>query len=287
MDKWDEFFKVRRNTIFERVQFNRRVQTENESVEQFITSLYNLAENCSYGDLKEELIRDRIVVGIRDKSLSERLQMDEKLTLEDAKWKVRREAVQGHQELLKATVKTEQFGVDAVQRRMMSRKVPIQKQTEESPSSGKCRRCGRGPHTRQMCPAKEAVCHKCKRKGHFMAQCLSKSVGGVTTEQSEAYSEQSEDSEDVAYLNSVNGTTSNSWNCSVVVNGVAIPFKLDTGAEVTVITEGTAEDLNVKHSMGKPKKKLFGADRRELGLLGKRHAHWSTGANPLGNKFLW
>ena len=75
LDKFDEFFHVRRNVIFERVLFNRRVQRENESVEQFITSLYSLAENCSYGDFKEEMIR--IVDGIRDQGLSERLQMDE------------------------------------------------------------------------------------------------------------------------------------------------------------------------------------------------------------------
>ena len=47
-----------------------------ESVEQFITSLYTLAENCDYGDLKDQMIRDRIVVGIRDQAQSERIQTD-------------------------------------------------------------------------------------------------------------------------------------------------------------------------------------------------------------------
>ena len=64
-----------------------------QSVEQFVTSLYSLAENCSNGDFKEEMIHDRIVVGIRDQGLSERLQMDKKLTLEDAKRKVRQREV--------------------------------------------------------------------------------------------------------------------------------------------------------------------------------------------------
>ena len=26
------------------------------------------------------------------------------------------------------------------------------------------------------CPAKTAICHKCKRKGHYSAQCFSKDV---------------------------------------------------------------------------------------------------------------
>jgi len=38
-----------------------------------------LAENCEFGGMKDELIRDRLVVGVRDQSLSERLQMEEKL----------------------------------------------------------------------------------------------------------------------------------------------------------------------------------------------------------------
>ena len=68
--------------ILERARFNRRAQEDDESVEQFITSLYSLSEDCQYAELKEEMIRDRIVVGIRDTGLSERLQRDEALTLD-------------------------------------------------------------------------------------------------------------------------------------------------------------------------------------------------------------
>ena len=42
--KFDGFFKVRRNIIFERARFNRRNQLEGKLVEQYITALYSLAE---------------------------------------------------------------------------------------------------------------------------------------------------------------------------------------------------------------------------------------------------
>ena len=71
IEKFDTFFKVRKNFIFERARFNQRCQTEGESVEQFITTVYSLAENCEFGVLTDELIRDRIVVGISDNALSE------------------------------------------------------------------------------------------------------------------------------------------------------------------------------------------------------------------------
>ena len=100
--KFYTHFKVRKNIIFERARFNRRVQEEEESVEQFITTLYSLAENYKYRGMKEELIRDRLVVGIKDVTLSERLQMDEALTLDKAKKLVcQREAVKEQQSLLK------------------------------------------------------------------------------------------------------------------------------------------------------------------------------------------
>lgn len=85
LKKFDEFFGVRRNVIFERARFNRRNQLPDESAEQCITSLYSLADGCEYGNLKDEMVRDRIVVGIRNKALSERMQLDAKLTLEYAK----------------------------------------------------------------------------------------------------------------------------------------------------------------------------------------------------------
>ena len=72
MAKFDSFFSVRKNVIIEHTKFNKRSQLPDEPVEQFITSLYNLAADCNFGELKDKLIRYRIVVRIRDASLSER-----------------------------------------------------------------------------------------------------------------------------------------------------------------------------------------------------------------------
>ena len=50
----------------------------------FIENLYELAETCQFGTLKEELIRDRIAVGIRNATLSQKLMQDDTLTLDKA-----------------------------------------------------------------------------------------------------------------------------------------------------------------------------------------------------------
>lgn len=61
-----------------------RVQRVGESVDNFITDLFSLAEHCGFGNLHDELIRDRIVVGLSDKGLSEKLQLEAEMTLEKA-----------------------------------------------------------------------------------------------------------------------------------------------------------------------------------------------------------
>ena len=67
------------NVVFERAKFNLCKQEEGETVDTSITSLYQLSEHCAYGNLRDELIRDRIVIGVRDKRLSMKLQMEKGL----------------------------------------------------------------------------------------------------------------------------------------------------------------------------------------------------------------
>lgn len=55
---------TKRNVLFDRVRFNQRCQEPGESVESFITAVHWLAEYCQFCALRDELIRDRIVVGI-------------------------------------------------------------------------------------------------------------------------------------------------------------------------------------------------------------------------------
>ena len=70
-----EIRQSKRNVIHERACFHRRVQTEGETVETFIRNLYELAEHCEFGTQRDEQIRNRIVIRILDKSLSQKLQM--------------------------------------------------------------------------------------------------------------------------------------------------------------------------------------------------------------------
>jgi len=84
IEKFDEHFVPKRNIIHKRACFHCRVQKEGETVDAFIRNLYELAEHCEFGTQRDEQIRDRIVIGILDKSLSQKLQMKSDLNIDTA-----------------------------------------------------------------------------------------------------------------------------------------------------------------------------------------------------------
>ena len=141
---------MRKNLIFERARFNSRDQMEGESTEQYLLVLHALARNCEYGQLREELIRDRIVIGILDKALSKRLQMDPELTLEKASRMVRQsESVREQQLVLKGQKDKDKEGVETDVNWMKS----MNKGAHHNPSSF-CTRCG-NQHEPGKCPAQK------------------------------------------------------------------------------------------------------------------------------------
>ena len=84
MEKFTDHFVPKRNVIHERACFHKRVQKTGESVEAFVRGLYELAQYCEFGGTKEEQIRDRIVIGISDGEVSQKLQLEQDLTLDRA-----------------------------------------------------------------------------------------------------------------------------------------------------------------------------------------------------------
>lgn len=77
-------FKPTRNVIFERYIFGNCKQDKGEPIDAFITQLREKAASCEYGELKEDLIRDRLVLGVCDETVCRRLLREKKLTLTSA-----------------------------------------------------------------------------------------------------------------------------------------------------------------------------------------------------------
>ena len=72
------------NVSYERYVFHQRVQHADELMDDFFANLRVKAKICEFGDLEDSLIRDRIVIGIRDDPTRRRLLLVKKLSLAEA-----------------------------------------------------------------------------------------------------------------------------------------------------------------------------------------------------------
>ena len=218
--RFEDHFIARGNVIYERAKFNQRKQEQSETVDTFITSLYKLAENCAYNALKEEMIRDCLVVGLKDTRLSKKLQLDANLTLAKAITMARQsETVEKQQATVRQAVTDPKAGnIDHVKAKFKGKNKQqsntggnnnkgyssgksnqFQKGSRyENPQahryqhpqqnqrySNSCGRCGKSPsHPRMQCPARDATCTRCSRRGHYGRCCRTQQqhVGQVREE---------------------------------------------------------------------------------------------------------
>ena len=190
--KFDTFFQVRKNMIYERARFNRRNQQSGETAEEYIMALYELVESCDYGDdIKEEMIRDRLIVGIRDSALLEKIAARCHTHARIGEESIRqKEAVHEQQQSLKSAESTSSAtNMESIDKKKRDNRHPCRSRRSGNQAQGKSNakaaagdkygRCGRERHSREKCPAKDAQCHSCGRKGHYSAMCRQKNVSTV------------------------------------------------------------------------------------------------------------
>ena len=154
----------------------------------------------------------------------------------------------------------------------------IQGEQQQSPKQFKLRQsegkscfcCGKGQYSRKKCPAKDAICHRCHKKGHYGAYCLSKVDEVVVSDHCATCGSTNMDTisitQDVTldstFLDAIEDTRSNAWTATVKLNNKDVLFKLDTAAEVSAITVETFQKLNV--TLTKPLKTLNGPSQTTL-----------------------
>ncbi|UYV84073.1 K02A2.6-like [Cordylochernes scorpioides] len=81
IDKYDQYFSPFKNTIYKRYIFFTCEQKLNQTFDDFVTEIKSKAEDCEFENIKDSLIRDRIVLGCRDTTLREKYLQNPDLTL--------------------------------------------------------------------------------------------------------------------------------------------------------------------------------------------------------------
>lgn len=124
-----------------------------------------------------------------------------------------------------------------------------------------CYRCGKSPgHAKAQCPARDITCHTCGKRGHYSKVCKSsKTVHVVET-----------DCNDDAplFLGSVDAGL-DPWYADLTVRNHKVRFKIDTGADVSVIPAKIYYAITDNNAqLAKPDRPLFGP-RPHASVIGR------------------
>lgn len=82
--KFEKHFTPKKNLTVERHKFLSRRQKPAEPIDDFATDLKNLSLSCELGTLREDLVKDVLIVGLTDSKLKERLLLEADLKLDKA-----------------------------------------------------------------------------------------------------------------------------------------------------------------------------------------------------------
>ena len=177
--KFAEYCQPRKNVPFERYKFNKRTQESGESYEQYKTTLRKLSEACEFDTITpNEILRDRLIFGIHDTKVRERLLRETILTLIKTDEICRAAESMTEQMRIVGQSNNATTSVHAVrqvsgQKKRMSKEASRRNKSE---TTKECWNCGRqhGRQPKELCPAFGKSCDCCGKQNHFAKKCREK-----------------------------------------------------------------------------------------------------------------
>ena len=238
-----EHFKPRPIKIAERFRFYKRNQQPSETVATYLAELRRLASTCEFGEFLYEALCDRLVCGLREETMQQRLLAEPKLDLKRAC-----ELAQGMEAALKDAKEIQSIEADSGTANRVG---------NAKSNATACSRCLGIGHKAAECRHKATKCNKCHRTGHLAKACKSKSLRapGMPNTQGQARRNQSnterpvhhidsndtrkESPVDIVHVHSVTPSLPESYKVPVEINGTSLLMELDMGAAVSLISKAT------------------------------------------------
>ena len=164
------------------------------------------------------------------------------------------------------------------------------KQQREN-QGNECKYCG-SQHDKGRCPAFGKLCKKCRKCNHFAKVCRSKQAKRVENIDKESERDSSDENTNGFFVDSVsqsenpqsqNKTTDKqcniemcsnqddqtAWFIPINTSGSDINYKIDTGAQASIIPQRLYNSLRKEPKLHATKEKLFAYDGSEIPVVGK------------------
>ena len=245
IQKLQDYCSPKKNVTVSRYYFNTRNEKSGEKFDTFLTSLKTLAKDCEYRELKDSLIKDRIVCGVDDNELRKRLLQTEELTLDKAVRTCKVNELSSMQ--LESSIQAiNTQDIDAV--RVQGSKGAAQRGQREYANNDKqaCVFCTY-QHKQGKCPAWNQKCIVCGLQGHFAKSTkCKKNKMNARSGQRQVHDIQQvlQDSDDECSSDDflITEVTIDSaelidtdWYETLSIGSTQVKFKLDTGAQTDLL----------------------------------------------------
>lgn len=223
--KFEAFYKPSLNLAYHEFRFGSRDQKEGESFNEWLTELRILAKSCEFAEMEERMLRSRIILGLKDKKLQE------KLISENPSFAKTVEICRAREQ-----------GKEQCEQIQAGNKIH-----EEICAVAELRRCGKcaRSHEASNCPAKGRTCKKCGKRNHFAVACRTKNERPCKLKQNIAVVDAQEQSFWIEAL-SRSDKNDERWSATVNVEGTPVLCKLDTGANCSVIARSKLRQITTK-----------------------------------------
>jgi hypothetical protein len=241
VEKFEEYAVGEVNDTMERYIFHNRVQKEGEEFDNFLADIRRLALTCKFcNDCEESMVRDRVVLGVRDDDTREALLKERGLKLKTC--------IDICRAAQSASVNNRAMRSEAVAR-VSDREKPRRKGKMQE-----CKFCGKAhPMKLSECPAYGKDCAKCGEKDHFAIKCTKPNPGrkdgrygrkrdsrsGRVYKMAEydRMSGSEEEGSDTEFCKMVEvpKKTRRMIKCRMVVGKEEVIFQVDTGATINLL----------------------------------------------------
>ena len=266
--QFDRYCQPRTQVIYERYKFNNRNQAVGETISAYITDLRTIARNCAHEDITpDEIIRDRLVLGLNDDKMRERLLRITDLSLEKA-IDICKAAEETSAQL--QVMHGDMKNVSVVKKRQ-NRNQPKRTSHVNTPKprpptdsdSYECKYCGRR-HGKRDCPAFGQICHQCNGRNYFKSCCRSKKPSVTTRKKVHVVDEHD------FVVDAVEESNSNdSWIVPLLVQNVMVPMKLDTGSDVNILPLDDFNSLQHRPHLRQTQVKLTAYNGEDIPVKGQ------------------
>ena len=175
LELWANHCIRKTNIIYDRYKFNNHLQEQTDTIDTYITTLRALTETCKFGSVKDDLIRNRVICGVRDKGIQRKLLQECGLTLSQCVDICQANEATAAQLEDMAPSQTTEEEANAVNQKERSKKAKTTKNNGRDPKdelSAAYKYCGyKHERKRDKCPAYGKTYSLCGKANHFAVKC--------------------------------------------------------------------------------------------------------------------